>query len=59
MANKNNEFHYHRGKGLMLAGLVLTLIGLLRLYNVEWPTVLIIVGALMIVKGAIIKSMKE
>ena len=52
-------WHAHRGKPLMIAGIVLLLIGILRFYNVDWPVVLMVIGAVLLVKGFIIKSMKK
>ena len=59
MANKFNELHYHRGKALMIAGFVILLAGLLRLYNVDWSVVMIVIGAVLLLKGIMIKAMKK
>ena len=58
MAKHDPEWHLHRGRGLMTAGLVLLVLGALRYYNVGWPVALMIVGVILLVKGFIIKSMK-
>lgn len=36
---------------MMVGGFVLLLAGILWKYGVEWPTILIIVGAVLLVKG--------
>ncbi|MBI2005136.1 MAG: hypothetical protein HYS80_00015 [Candidatus Aenigmarchaeota archaeon] len=59
MAAKNNDWHSHRGKPLVIAGIVLFLMGILRFYNVDWPVVLMVIGTVLFAKGMIIKSMKE
>lgn len=59
MATRNSDWHRHKGKPLMIVGIVLFLIGVLRFYNIDWPVVLMVVGAVLFVKGMIIKSMKE
>ena len=59
MATKNTEWQPHKGKHLMTAGLVLLVIGILRYYQASWPVVLIVLGAVLMVKGAIIKTTKE
>jgi len=44
------------GKRLIIGGLVLILAGVLWLYGVDWPIILIIIGAVLFVKGLIIKA---
>jgi len=40
----------------MIGGFVLILAGVLWLYGIDWPVILIIIGAVLFVKGLIIKS---
>ena len=49
------EWHAHKGKPLMIAGIVLLLIGALRFYNVDWPVVLMAIGAFLLAKGLVVK----
>ncbi len=53
---KNSELVQIFGKRMMVGGFVLLLTGILWKYGVEWPTILIIVGAVLLVKGFIIKA---
>ena len=41
---------------MMVGGLILLLIGILWKYGVDWPTILIVVGAVLLIKGFIIKT---
>ncbi|HLC39322.1 MAG TPA: hypothetical protein VJJ76_00375 [archaeon] len=52
------DWHMHKGKGLLLFGFLLIIVGALRLYGVSWEWTAIIVGVLMILKGLWIKGMK-
>lgn len=57
MANKKgSELIQLFGKRLMIGGFVLVLAGVLWLYGVDWPIILIIIGAVLFVKGLIIKA---
>lgn len=57
MANKKkSELVELFGKRLMIGGFVLLLAGILWKYGVDWPTILIIIGAILLVKGFIIKA---
>lgn len=49
-------YGHYRGKPLMMLGVVLFLIGILRFYNVDWNTVLMVIGALLILKGIWVKA---
>ncbi|MBI1978536.1 MAG: hypothetical protein HYS62_00560 [Candidatus Aenigmarchaeota archaeon] len=44
------------GKRLMVGGFVLLLTGVLWKYGVDWPTILIIIGAILFMKGIYIKT---
>ena len=57
MASKNQpDWNYIFSKRLMLGGFVLILAGILWRLNVDWPTILIIIGAILLVKGFLIKA---
>jgi len=47
---------YVPGRKAMLLGGLVFLVGLLRYYGIGWPEVLIIVGALIFLKGLLIKK---
>jgi len=53
---KGSELIQLFGKRLMIGGFVLTLAGALWFYGVDWPIILIIIGAVLFVKGLIIKT---
>lgn len=60
MAKGNvNEFYYHKGKALIIAGLVTLVAGVLRFYKIDWSIVLMVIGAILLIKGMIIKSAKK
>ena len=60
MPNKKNiEWKSLMGKRLIVLGIVLLLIGILRFYNFDWPSILMIVGIFLIVKGIIIKYVEK
>jgi len=54
MAEKKEK--YVPGRKLMMLGGLVFLIGLLRYYAVGWPEILIIVGALIFLKGLLLKK---
>ena len=57
MANKkNSELIQLFGKRLVIGGFVILLAGVLWKYGVDWPNILIIIGAILFVKGLIIKA---
>lgn len=57
MANKKgSELIYLFGKRLMIGGFVLILAGILWMYDVDWPIILIVIGAILLVKGFIIRA---
>lgn len=57
MANKKgSELIYLFGKRLMIGGFVLILAGILWIYDVDWPIILIVIGAILLVKGFIIRA---
>jgi len=49
------EWHKHKGKFLILLGVLTFVIGLLRYYEFSWPMVLMVVGILMLLKGLYLK----
>ncbi len=53
---KNSELIQLFGKRLMISGLVLILAGIMWFYGVDWPIILIVIGAILLVKGLIIKA---
>ncbi|MEK6909792.1 MAG: hypothetical protein AABW61_01810 [Candidatus Aenigmatarchaeota archaeon] len=53
---KGSELIQLFGKRLVIGGFVLILAGVLWLYGVDWPIILIIIGAVLFVKGLIIKA---
>lgn len=55
---KNIGWDAHKGKMMMTTGLILLLIGALRFYRVEWPVVLMVIGVVLIIKGAMKKYQK-
>ncbi|MBU5536993.1 MAG: hypothetical protein QW818_03540 [Candidatus Aenigmatarchaeota archaeon] len=60
MANKKDfELIQIFGRRLIVGGLVLILVGILRLYNVEWPIILIVIGVVLLVKGLLIKTKRK
>jgi len=54
--NSSSELIQIFGKRMMVGGLILLLIGILWKYGVDWPTILIVVGAVLLIKGFIIKT---
>ncbi len=58
MAKKAEERYcgMHGGKGALMLGLLLLVVGLLFEYGYSLPRILMIVGALMLLKGIILKA---
>ncbi len=59
MARESIDERSHKGKAMMTVGLILLLAGLLRLYNVDWPVVMIVIGAVLMLKGILISKMRK
>jgi membrane-bound ClpP family serine protease len=61
MAKSNSEmenWHKHRGKGAVLFGILILLVGLMKYYQFSWPMILMIVGVLFILFG-LFRMMKK
>ena len=59
MAKEKIYWRSHKGKAMMTFGFVLLLAGLLRLYNVDWPVVMIVLGIILLLKGALVSKMSK
>lgn len=57
--NKNSEEIEIFGKGMMVGGLILLLAGVMWKYGVDWPTILIVIGAILFVKGFATKHKRK
>lgn len=45
------EWHKHKGKSMVLFGLLIFLVGVMSFYQVSWPVILMVAGILIILKG--------
>ncbi|MGA3020759.1 MAG: hypothetical protein ABSD68_02305 [Candidatus Micrarchaeales archaeon] len=57
-SSEMENWHKHRGKGLVLFGFLILIVGLMDYYQVGWPLILIFVGILFILFG-LSKSMMK
>ncbi|MGA3020747.1 MAG: hypothetical protein ABSD68_02245 [Candidatus Micrarchaeales archaeon] len=54
MQKSNSEmenWHMHRGKGMVFAGFVILAVGLMNYYQLSWTLITMVVGVLLIVFG--------
>lgn len=50
---------HHRGKMKMFCGLIVFLVGLMLYYDLKLPVILMVVGAIMFLKGMIVKMKND
>jgi uncharacterized membrane protein len=58
MAKAVKELEHYRGEGLKVLGMILFVVGVLRYLGIEWSVVLMILGALLMLKALLLKYKK-
>ena len=53
-----NEWKKHKGKALIMIGLLAVAYGALRTYGLSAPQTIMVVGGLLVLKGLIVKTKK-
>jgi hypothetical protein len=48
---RKEEWHMHKGKSMVLLGVLVFLIGLMMYYQISWPVIFMVAGILILLKG--------